>query len=456
MTAENGGAEKITLVGIEVENYRRITAAQIKLVPSKGLVRVTGANAAGKTSLLKAIAGALGGQGQVHRDSLHEGAENGRVTLHLSNGYTVERRLSEASPKGTLVVTGPDEGKHKQGKLNDWLGERSFDPLAFLSLDDARQREVLFSIGTDPDLSKNLDRARGEYQTAYGLRTPLISRRRHLKALEEPEGERPQPVDTSEEMRRLGELQAQERDRGDAFREAEYAADAAIDAGKLTAEAKDRVEHLTRSLAEAQQEHAERTEQQDHVGKEAAQNLVDAQALPDPTEAMDEVKARLEAASEIQTAIEPWTRWDKAQDELAALKEEESKLTDQLGALKRLEADLLAKAGIPVEGLSFGEEGEIRLKGQPLALASGGDQMDFAVDVAFAADQDLGVCLLDEGNDYDLKSLERLHKRALAKHFQVWLCRIGIEGRGEVVVENGQAFDAQAVDDRTLTQVGEK
>ena len=60
MSAGNGGTEKITLVGIEAENYRRLTAARIELVPSKGLVRVTGANAAGKTSLLKAVAGARG------------------------------------------------------------------------------------------------------------------------------------------------------------------------------------------------------------------------------------------------------------------------------------------------------------------------------------------------------------------------------------------------------------
>ncbi len=448
MTAENGGAEKITLVGIEVENYRRLTAAEIKLVPSKGLVRVTGANAEGKTSLLKAIAGALGGQGEVHMDSLHEGAENGRVTLHLSNGYTVERRLSEANPKGTLVVTGPDEGTHKQGKLNGWLGDRSFDPLAFLSLEPARQREVLFSIGTDPDLSANLDEARGEYQHTYELRTPVISRRRHLNALEEPEGERPELVDTSEEMRRLGELQAQERTLGDSKRAVRDVQDRVSRSEEVLLERTTAVEALKEQLRAAEELVTKSEEWVQQLRDEGERLDRTDYELPNPAAEMDGVKARLEAASEIQTAIEPWTRWDEAQDELKALKEEESKLTDQIGALKRREADLLVKAGIPIEGLSFGEDGEPLLNGRAIALASGRERMDLAVDVAFAADPDLGICLLDEGNELDLESLERLHDRAVAKGFQLWVCRIGLESRGEIVVEDGIAMDATALEEQ--------
>ena len=448
MSTENGANEKITIVGVEVSNYRRLTVAEIKHVPKKGLVRVTGPNASGKTSLLKSVAGALGGQGEVHKGSLHEGAENGHVTLHLSNGYTVERRITEANPKGTLIVTGPDEGTHRQGKLNSWLGERSFDPLAFLSLDDARQRETLFSIATDPDLQEKLEEVRGEYLDTYELRTPVISRKRHVAALEKPVGERPEPVDTSAEMARLGELQAQERECGDALRTAEQlqrdvdrSANVIITGARL-------VEDLESKLAEAKKLQEEREGGHDQMVIRAREALAHAHALPDPTESLEEVRARLEAASDIQTAIEPWTRWDKGQKELEALKEEESKLTDQLAALKQREADLLAKAGIPVEGLSFGEDGEPLLNGRAIALASGGDKMDLAVDVAFAADPDLAICLLDEGNDYDLESLDRLHERALAKGFQVWLCRIGIESRGEIVVEDGVAKDAAALEEQ--------
>ena len=116
----------VHIVSIEVSNFRRLTAAEVKIIPGKGLVRVTGPNASGKTSLLKAIAGALGGGGEIHKESLREGAKAGLVSLKLSNGFTIERQFTEKNPKGYLKVTGPDDGRHAQGKLTGWIGNAEF------------------------------------------------------------------------------------------------------------------------------------------------------------------------------------------------------------------------------------------------------------------------------------------------------------------------------------------
>lgn len=50
------------------------------------------------------------------------------------------------------------------------------------------------------------------------------------------------------------------------------------------------------------------------------------------------------------------------------------------------------------------------------------------------------VCLLDEANNLDLPSMERLDELAKKHRFQIWAVRIGIEGPGEVVVEDGEAW----------------
>ena len=39
----------VHIVSLEVQNFRRLTAAEVKILPGKGLVRVTGANSSGKT-----------------------------------------------------------------------------------------------------------------------------------------------------------------------------------------------------------------------------------------------------------------------------------------------------------------------------------------------------------------------------------------------------------------------
>lgn len=430
---------RITIASIEVENFRRLTVAKLEYIPAKGLVRVTGDNAAGKTSLLKTIMGLLGGDGAVDVGSLHEGTDKGRIFARLTNGYTIERRMTEANPKGAIVVRSPEGGRFGQSKINSWLGNKSFDPMAILSLSEDRIRDVLFSIGKDPDLPEKLKDVREEHAEVYEERTPIISRQRHLAKIAIPEGERPEPVDTSEEMARLGELQRQERAKGDALRDAEAAVQSAVASGRIVGNALMEIERLEQSLKEAHaalkkdQATAKMAEKHATVAKESAESL------PDPVDEIDEVRARLETASEIQATTEPWVRWDEARKELDTLADDELHLKTRLRSLKQRETDLLDNAGIPVADLSFGESGKVLLKGQSLSLASGGDRMDFAVDVAFACDQDLGVCLLDEGNDYDLESLDRLHKRAVAKEFQVLLCRIGIEGPGEIVVEDGVA-----------------
>jgi len=66
-------------------------------------------------------------------------------------------------------------------------------------------------------------------------------------------------------------------------------------------------------------------------------------------------------------------------------------------------------------------------------------KFQMAVDVAIAANPDLRVCLVDEANDMDLETLDALRQRAEEHGFQVWCCRIGIEGAGEIVVEDGEA-----------------
>ena len=447
MSTENGANEKSTISRVVIRNFRRLTFGEAEVIPEAGVVRVTGPNGAGKTSWIKAIAAVFGGATEVDRGSLHEGTEKGGVLVELTSGHTIERRISDASPKGVLVVTGPDGGRHGQGKVDSWLGEKSFDPLAFLSLDPNRQRDVLFSIGTDPDLEKKLALAREEYDEIYDERTPVISRRRHLSAIGEPEGERPEPVDTSAEMARLGELQAQERALGDARRTTEAAAEEVDRVDSVLATRQREIDDLKERLKAAKAAKASAQVVYEQATKRAAEAAKGERVLPDPTEAMEEVQARLAAASEINTAIEPWTRWDEAQKELEVKAEQESALTDRLTNLKAREADLLDKAGIPVEGLSFGEDGEPLLNGRAIALASGREKVDLAVDVAIASEPDVQVCLVDEeANGLDLDAIKRLDERAVEVGFQIWLCRVGLEGPGEIIVENGVARDTEALE----------
>jgi len=433
----------ITVTGVEVHDFRRIKLGLAKLVPQVGLVRITGKNGAGKTSFLSAIRAALGGAGEVHEASLREGAEEdaGEVALTLSNDFTVRRRLTEANPKGYLTVVGPDGGKHAQSKLDEWLGATSFDPLAYFSLRPDRQREILLSLGVDPELPKKLDEVRAERKRVYAERTPWISQRQRASRTPKPEGERPEPVDVSGEMARLRELQASERERGDAFR---TATDRIAQGEAIVRDADDTIAELEQRLARVREHKAEG----EKYLAEGRKKLKAAEQLPDPSDEMEAVKARIEAADAVHESLTPWREYERAQKEAAEAKEHEEKLTAEIGSLDQRERALICDAGIPVEGLTFAEDGSPLLNERPLELASGAERCRLAVAVAMAVNPDLRVCLLDEeANGLDLESLDALDELAKANDFQVWAVRLGLEGPGEVLVVDGEAWDRDRVEE---------
>ncbi len=90
--------EDIHIIGLEVRNFHKISVAKVEFIPGKGLVTITGLNASGKTSLLRAIRAALGGGKEVRSNTVREGEEAGYSKLELSNGYIVTRNVTLTNP----------------------------------------------------------------------------------------------------------------------------------------------------------------------------------------------------------------------------------------------------------------------------------------------------------------------------------------------------------------------
>jgi recombinational DNA repair ATPase RecF len=424
-------SDGIHIASVEVQNFHRLSVAEVENVPETGLVRVTGRNASGKTSLLRSIAAALGGAGEMLPDAIREGADGASVSLTLTTGFTVQRKVTESNPKGYLTVEGPDGGKFKQGKLSEWLGERSFDPLSFFSLKPDRMREVLLSLSTDSELPQKLADLRAEQQRIYDERTPWIAQERRAKQVRKPEGIRLPPVDTSAEMERLTALQEQQQAREECH---ELALDrltkirstrATID--KLQAEINTMESDIKRWFAEQ---------------KEASRRLEN--ELPDVAADIRAVKDRIAKADTINVQLEPWKEWDRARANAKEAGAETQKLSKAIDQAKASEKDLLQNAGIPVPSLSFDmETGEPMLNGHPLSGASGKERIDMAVSVAMAANPELRICLVDEAHALDDESMEALHDRAVAHGFQIWVARISNQGGCEIVVEDGVAKESE-------------
>ena len=102
----------VKIIELEAENIKRVKAVQI--VPAlNGLTIIGGDNNQGKTSVLDAIAWALGGDKYRPEAAQREGANTPpRLHVNLSNGLVVERRGKNSA----LTVSDPSgrtgEGRH--------------------------------------------------------------------------------------------------------------------------------------------------------------------------------------------------------------------------------------------------------------------------------------------------------------------------------------------------------
>ena len=179
--------------------------------------------------------------------------------------------------------------------------------------------------------------------------------------------------------------------------------------------------------------------QQKAVGLQA-----ELEGTADPAPQIAQLQEVLASASQVDRQRQPWLDHRKATVSFENVEEAEQGLTADLKSIKAGEGRLLAESGIPVDGISFSESGTPLLNGRSLELASGRERIEVAVAVALAADPQLRVCLLDEANELDLEAMAALDKLARKHHFQIWCVRIGLEGSGEIVVEDGVAKSAEA------------
>ena len=118
----------VTINKLEIENVKRVKA--VKLEPSAtGLTIVGGNNNQGKTSVLDAIAWALGGNKYKPSQAQREGSTiPPSLKITLSNGLIVER----SGKNSTLKVIDPSGNKAGQNLLDSFVEELAINLPKFM------------------------------------------------------------------------------------------------------------------------------------------------------------------------------------------------------------------------------------------------------------------------------------------------------------------------------------
>lgn len=430
-------SEAVKISALELENVKRVRALTLEPTPD-GLTVIGGRNGQGKTSVLDAIAWALGGNRKRPDRPTREGSSTpAQLRVTLSNGVVVERK----GKNGALTVTDPEGRRAGQALLDSLVEELAIDLPRFMSMSDReRADELLGIVGVGEELGR-LDR---ELERARSARLAKGQEKRAKAKVAQGADWYPdapeEPVSAADLLAEQQAAQAtnmeNERLRAAAER-AERERDAAVrlveTAEADLAEARRRVESKEAALAEA--------ETRAHAAARAAtaaRDIADACVDADTSD----LDARIAEVDMVNEQVRANRERARLQAEADAAEAEYRALDEDCDELQRARVALLEGADMPLDGLSV-EDGRLMYRGAAWGEMSGSEQLRVATAIVRRVKPECGFVLVDKLEQMDPQTLADFGAWAEAQGLQVIGTRVATDETCTVVIEDGRAVSRE-------------
>jgi len=403
------------ILKLTAENIKRLIAVEI--TPDGNLVQITGKNGAGKTSVLDSIWWALSGTKHIQAQPIRKGENKARIRLDLGE-IVVERKFTESG--STLTVESAKGARYPspQTMLDKLLGELSFDPLAFSRMETREQFDELRRISKlDVDIDELDALNKGDYAKRTDLNRDAKAKRAQIDGLIIPPGTPEQTIDESalvDELQKAGEHNAQIEQRK-ANRE------------RVTLEAKGQREQAAKLMAEA--------EALNKAADEHEEKLKSAPGLPTLIDTVV-LRQNIEKASITNRAVAAQKQKKTLLIEAETLESKSQTISEQMTARETAKKDAIARAAMPIPGISFGE-GMVIYNNVPFDQASDAEKLRVSLAIAIAANPELRVIRIRDGSLLDDDGLAAIATLANEKDYQIWIERVDGSGKVGVVIEDG-------------------
>ena len=419
----------VKITALEAENVKRIKAVAFAPSPT-GLTLVGGNNNQGKTSVLDALAWALGGDRFRPDAAQRDGAiAPAHLKVTLSNGVVVERKGKNAS----LTVTDPTGRRSGQQLLNAFVEPLALDLPRFMDASDKEKADILLRIiGIGAELhTRDL-----EIKGLYDKRTftgQLAAQKKHFaeEMISYPEAP-DEPVSASELIRQQQDILARngENQRLRAqYAELEQQVQQCVDELKRTRE---RIATLQQLADELDAKHTKLFNQRETARKTVSQ-------LQDESTA--ELEASIRDIEETNRKVRANLEKSRAEDEAAQYASEYDRLTESIQQKRAERMALLNGADLPLPGLSV-EDGVLTYNGKHWRDMSGSDQLRVAAAIVRRLNPDCGFVLLDKLEQMDMTTLQEFSAWLEAEGLQAIATRVSTGSECQIIIEDGMVKDA--------------
>ena len=409
---------------LEIENVKRVKA--VKLEPSQnGLTIVGGNNNQGKTSVLDAIAWALGGD--TYRPS--QPSREGSVTppyLHLvlSNGLIVERKGKNSD----LKVIDPKGEKAGQQLLNSFIEKLALDLPKFMEASDTEKATTLLNIiGVGKELAEIEEQEKSVYNERLAIGRIADQKKKFADEQEYFPDAPKDLISASELIQQQQEILARN---GENQRKRNNLSVISNQKHRLS----DEIKLLEGQIAELYTRLDEKKQSYEKVAKDekTAQKTV-AELIDESTEELEKNLAHIE---EINRKVRINLDKDKAEDDAREYQVQYDNLTIKLSNIREQKTELLNDANLPLPELTV-IEGKLKYKGQEWDNMSGSDRLKVSTAIVRKLNPECGFVLIDKLEQMDLDTLKEFGEWLEQEGLQAIATRVSKGDECSIIIEDG-------------------
>ena len=416
--------EQMKINRLEIENVKRIKAVVIEPT-ANGLTIVGGKNRQGKTSVLDAIAYALGGESYRPSELQRDGSLIPPVIhMVMNNGLVIERKGKNSS----LKVTDSDGNKGGQQLLNEFVEQLAINLPKFMEASNKEKANTLLKIIGIGDQLSELEKNETEiYNERQALGRIADQKQKYAK-------EQPYYLNVPEDLVSPSDLIKQQQEILARNGENQRKRDRLSEITKAKHNLFDELQRIDQNIATLQK-------QKDALMGQYNQAVNDEEtAMKTVTELQDESTAELEESianiEEINRKVRANLDKAKAEEDAAHYRRQYDELTVKINEIRKDKADLLQNADLPLPDLTV-EDGELVYQGHKWDNMSGADQFKVSTAIVRKLNPKCGFVLLDKLEQMDLDTLQEFGAWLEAEGLQAIATRVSTGEECSIIIEDG-------------------
>lgn len=417
-------AEQLKINKLEIENTKRVKAVKIEPT-ANGLTVIGGKNGQGKTSVLNAIAWALGGNKYRPSEPYREGSMT-PPNLHIvmNNGLIVER----TGKNGTLKVIDPKGNKSGQQLLDSFVEELAINLPKFIESSSKEKANTLLQIIGVGDQLMALEQEEKEiYNQRHAIGVIADQKAKFAK-------EQPYYTDAPKDLVSASDLISQQQEilarngRNQQLRN--QLSQIITEREKVLKETTllvNQIDEMKTKLEAKQAEYQKLTNDAETAEKSVSQ-LVD--------ESTAELENNINQIDEINAKVRANFNKNKAEEDAAEYRDQYDTLTTKITEVRQKKTDLLNNAELPLEGLSV-SDGELIYNGHKWDGMSGSEQLKVATAIVRKLNPKCGFVLLDKLEQMDIDTMTEFGQWLEREGLQAIATRVSTGDECSIVIEDG-------------------